>query len=220
MTLDETLQQLYHVFSRYPLAAQVEGCAHCVFDEDHALIHSAPLRHLTKEALEKYSFKAMSTWGTSQDFRHFLPRIFELQARDTMWPTDVELAFGKLAYGKWKDWPPEEQAAIRQYFEALWKDVLGNRSISEESSDMEAVHYLGGIGYSGENLEPYLTIWTEADLKYKKDHFLAAVDWFGETLQGAKRLAGGYWEPEPSAIVQAWFARQETWLAFGLTRPW
>jgi hypothetical protein len=220
LTLPEAVEALYQVFSRYPLAALVKGCPHCVFDEDNVLIHSAPLRVLTHEALEKYAWKALSTWGDSHDYRHFLPRLFELQAQSTLEPVEVEIAFGKLPYGGWHNWPEDEQEAIRQYYMALWRDVLGNRSVDDDLVNTEASSYLCAFVRSGEALEPYLSVWSEGDWKHKQDHFRAAVDRFSAFLRDEGRLAGAFWEPKPSAKLREWFAREETWVGFGLTRPW
>ena len=64
----------------------------------------------------------MTTWGTEEDFKHFLPRLLELvTAEESI--TDVvdsEVLLGKLAYADWTHWPSEEQKAVNDYLNALW----------------------------------------------------------------------------------------------------
>ena len=117
--LAEAVEGLYDVFSRYPLVPRVGGCPCCVSDSDEALLHSKPLRELTADDLWRYAFKALSTWGTEEDFKHFLPRLFELVAAGT---TIDEQLFHKLVYARppWRQWPVQEQQAIEDYLDALW----------------------------------------------------------------------------------------------------
>ena len=209
MPLPAAIEGLYGVFSGYPLADHVEGCTHCVFDRDHALIHSAPLRQLSARALERYTEKAMSTWGNSEDFRHFLPRIFELQAKNTWEPTFVEIAFGKLSYAGWDSWPDIEHEAVRQYFMSLWIDVLDSRDFDGDETRSEAESYLSGFSRAGELLGSYLDVWEFGGLRYGRKHFAATIEWFGVSLQETGRLSGGFWEPKPSAELRTWLNSEE-----------
>ena len=76
--LKESIENLYSTFSIYPLNSKMEGCPCCVSDADKEKIHSKQLRELEEEDLSRYVFKAMTTWGDTDDFKHYLPRIFEL----------------------------------------------------------------------------------------------------------------------------------------------
>jgi hypothetical protein len=53
-----------------------------------------------------------------------LPRIFELISADGGRWTAPEAVFGKLSYGQWETWPPDERQAIASFFETLWSNVL------------------------------------------------------------------------------------------------
>ena len=107
-SLVEAVEKLYTVFSRYPLRKHVEGCPCCVNETDKDLLESKPLRQLTLSDLGRYAFKAMTTWGDENDFRHFLPRIFELLVSDGELGWDEEVMLGKLAIAEWKRWPEDE----------------------------------------------------------------------------------------------------------------
>ena len=87
---------LYDTFARYPLPANTGPCSCCHDEAEERVLHSARLRDLTKEMLRGYACDALLTWGALHDFKHFLPRIFEIVATDDFnWP-DLEVVFGKL----------------------------------------------------------------------------------------------------------------------------
>lgn len=104
----------------------------------------------------------MTTVGDVDDFRHFLPRIFEL-----LWTGELaeevnpEIVLGKLAYGKWTTWPQEEQSAIRAALAQLWQRHRRSR---------EAESWLCAIARAEPDIIPYLNAWEpEAALDFKTD---------------------------------------------------
>jgi hypothetical protein len=103
--LQATIEGLYAVFASYPLRPQVVGCPCCVSAEDEARLHSKPLRELEIADLEKYASHALLTWGDEDDFRHFLPRLFELADLEHLSSSDLHIIFGKLRHAGWRAWP-------------------------------------------------------------------------------------------------------------------
>ena len=75
--LQSAIEGLYRTFSRYPLPGQMDGSPFSVSDADQALLRSKDLRDLGPDELAHYSLDALTMWGWTDDFRHFLPRIFE-----------------------------------------------------------------------------------------------------------------------------------------------
>jgi hypothetical protein len=157
LLLIEAVEKLYQVFSTYPLNLEMDHCPHCVFFEDIERITNRPLRELSAQDLEEYSRKAMTTWGDNRDFRHFLPRLFELLPHPSEALLDPETIFGKLNYGEWSEWPEEERKAIIEYCDKLWRYVLSSRGPIDPVED-----YLRGIAQVIDDLEPYLIYWQES----------------------------------------------------------
>ena len=124
--LHQTIEGLYAAFASYPLSS-LEGCPCCVSAGNKAQVTCRPLRELTEDDMGRYAGKAMTTWGTVDDFKHFLPRLFELTAAFRP-PYEEFVVFGKLDYGRWRTWPTAEIEAIEQYFLALWDVLLGSGS--------------------------------------------------------------------------------------------
>ena len=118
------------VFAAYPLAPHVDGCPHCVLEADHSALHSVKLRALSAVQLERFAFKALTTWGSLEDLKHFLPRMLELLPHDLGTRVDAPILLGKLARGAWSSWPAEEVIALRRYLDALWGWLLQERSPS------------------------------------------------------------------------------------------
>ena len=118
-----TIEELYKTFSKYPLKPTMEGCPCCVSDSDKSTLHSKQLRALESDDISRYAFKAMTTWGDQNDFKHYLPRILELSSsRKLMVITSVVL--GKLEYGKWQHWDQSEKDTIVSFLKAWWNNEI------------------------------------------------------------------------------------------------
>lgn len=102
----------------------MEGCPCCVEDEHKREICATPLNKLTEENLTNYTWKAMTTWGEVEDFKHFLPRIFELMTISSF--SDI-ITLEKLEYGEWHTWDKTETDAIKEFLLAWWADVAINK---------------------------------------------------------------------------------------------
>lgn len=122
-TLRGVIDEMYHVFAGYHRNDAISGCPCCVSGDDQQKLHRAPLRELEEEDLSRYAFKAMTTWGDVSDFKHYLPRIFELIATEGF-IVDTFVILGKLEYGKWETWPAQEQSVIKRLLLLWWSDHL------------------------------------------------------------------------------------------------
>ncbi|MBY0373940.1 MAG: hypothetical protein K2Q23_08085 [Bryobacteraceae bacterium] len=113
----EAIERLYSTFGSYPLRDRIDSCPCCRGQQETRHLHTKALRDLTPEDLGPYAFRAMTTVGDVDDFRHFLPRILELVAE---LPVDPEVVLSKLTYAKWTEWPAGEIEAVRAYLAELW----------------------------------------------------------------------------------------------------
>ena len=204
--LAAAIENLYMVFSAYPLSEVIHGCPCCVHDEDHQNLRSAPLRELTLPALRRYSEKAMTTWGDVDDFRHFLPRLLELVPENPLLFVE-EILFGKLNYGKWWTWSESEQKAIDRYLQALWAKTLASKIPYEHSYTEE---YLCCIGMLVDDISPYLEMW-QADQRARSRRHLANFAWEnGEAIANGE-LNDAFWHGAEDNMkkVVAWLKEQQ-----------
>jgi hypothetical protein len=145
------LQNVYDTFARNQRNPKMEGCPCCVGEADRSQLHRKHLRELTGDDIGRYTFKAMTTWGGIDDFRHYLPRILELHIEGSLW-VDHFIVVGKLEYGEWKSWPEDEQEAIRALFLAWWMKMrAGNQAF--DAYDFVWIHRVVG------NVELMLREW-------------------------------------------------------------
>ena len=109
----EAVQALYATFDG-PAPRAVTGCPCCSDGAHLASLSARPRRQLDGAALGPYAFSALYTVGTMADFKHFLPRILELVAADTL-DCDTQVVFHKLVYAG--PWTAAELAAVSRFAE-------------------------------------------------------------------------------------------------------
>ncbi len=195
--LTEAIEGLYEAFLDYPLALKIEGCPCCVSAENESALHRSPLRELTAEDLSRYAFKALTTWGTENDFKHFLPRLLELVTEENsiIYEVDIEVLFGKLSYAKWNTWPEPERAAVCRYLMALWLFVL--------FVPMEAIavdEYLCGIGQAEDDLSSYLDVWQNLTMDTATNHLVEFVADQDSLHKG--KLTNAFWQGRREQMSQ------------------
>ncbi len=156
----QAVDQLYDVFAKYPLRPDTEMCDCCHEPETEQRLHARPLRELSAEDLEAYSWSALLTWGNEVDFKHFLPRLFEIiPDADTPGWADTAVIFAKLHYANWREWPEVEQTAVEHYLSALWIYCITSADDAYVIDDV-----LCGIAHAVNNMAPYLNSWTASGM--------------------------------------------------------
>jgi hypothetical protein len=141
--LGRMIDRLYGAFDAYPLKGRIECCPHCELDAAERRLHVRPLRELIWADLGIFSFKALTSFGDEDDFRHFLPRLLQLYVLDHAGaPYTLFMVFEKLNSARWTNWPPDEVEAIRTFIDA-WKRVLTAQARESEQGAWE-LDELGG----------------------------------------------------------------------------
>lgn len=136
---------LYEAFEAYPLKERIDTCPHCELDAAERRLHLRPLRALTWTDLGTYAFKALTSFGDLDDFKHLLPRILELYVVDHRGaPYSLFMFFGKLETARWTAWPAGEAAAIRRFVDA-WQQALAKESSQSDESAWELDELRAGI---------------------------------------------------------------------------
>lgn len=132
---DAALDGLYATFARYPFHAAMQGCPCCVDRPKIHAIGQVPLRKLDVERLMPLASHLLTTWGGVDDFKHVLPRLFELSTTHVLdWPS-LEIVFGKLPYGEWTSWPAAEQQAVSRFIDVWWSLELDRATSGEPDGD-------------------------------------------------------------------------------------
>ena len=76
--LKNSIEALYETFQRYLSNSNMNGSpVYGHLNEWNKELFSKPLRELDEDDLSRFAAKAITTWGNTNDYKHFLPRIFE-----------------------------------------------------------------------------------------------------------------------------------------------
>jgi hypothetical protein len=142
--LELAIEELYRTFAKYPFKSTIDGCPCCVSDADKEKIHSKQLSELEEDDLSRYAFKAISTWGDVSDFKHYLPRIFELMST-TNFVVDSFVILGKLELGLWRTWNAHEQIAIEKFLKVWWFDIIKSKDYFDKEIFLEIYKLNDGI---------------------------------------------------------------------------
>lgn len=155
MDLDAAVEHAYDAFSNYRRGNDIEVCPCCIGQPDQDTLARMPLRDQPGHLLSRFAFKAMSTWGGVDDFKHFLPRIFELMAigdRDGVLGCeylpgfDLGVVASKLEYAGWRTWPATEKLAVRQYLDAFGGTYGRHADYKHLAGDLDAAKATLGLG--------------------------------------------------------------------------
>ncbi len=202
--LRSAVEALYSTFERYPLRDTISGCDDCISKADEHQLRSKPLRKLRSEDLNHYVWHAIHHWGDFQDFKHFLPRLFELEVFEQV-PWNPEILFERLRQAEWLKWPEREKSVIRELFDRLWSDQL-----TERKTQLDIGTFLCCLGCATDDIEPYLKQWlTKAEPSAWKslEEFLSENV---NSVQTKGKLQNSFWVPEPAKKVMAWLKSAET----------
>ena len=161
--LAAAIDQLYVAFQAYPLPAKTYPCPCCHSVDSDRPLYSRPLRKLRPEDLEQYSRDALLVWGGVDEFRHFLPRIFEITVSAERFSfVDREIVFSKLHEGEWRTWPQAEQAAVWTFLLVLWRTAMDEPPSDDLSCTPEIEPWLCALAHADQDLSPYLDEWLQA----------------------------------------------------------
>jgi hypothetical protein len=192
--LAASIETLYRVFRRYELRSSTDPCPCCHSTEDKRSVRHKPLNKLSSRDLRQYAMDAIYTWGTGDDFKHFLPRLCELVRTEGGDFVSAAAIFAKLNYEswsstRWRTWPEDEQNAVSRYFQAVWEAVLNS-----DPSDLPfdgAYGWIEAIAQAEHDLLKYLALWLAAESPNAYRNLALMISTAG--VPNATHPSGGYW---------------------------
>jgi hypothetical protein len=191
--MDDAINNLYSAFAGYRIGDDFTGCECCVDPRDSGRLTATPLRELAFDDLERYSHKAVTTWGEVRHFKHFLPRILELsiEHRDDFF-IDLAVVFGKLSYARFETWPQQEKDAVNRFFDEYWHNQLAKPI--EKASDDSIDTVLCAIANALPSVQRFLDRWIETRTVNAKRHLAAFILLNAETLLLKGYLFNSFWD--------------------------
>jgi hypothetical protein len=170
---------------------------------------SRPLRQLAGEIVGPYAGWAMTTVGSAQAYRYFLPRILELAVCGGGWVgTDPPVIAQKLLLAEWTMWSAPEREAVIALFDAAFRWTV-QRHI--DFTD-EAPLWLCGLALLQQPVTALLADWRQASSAAAN---LQLVQFFlsAEADLQCGRLRDAWWENVPEAAaaeIAAWLVHGDT----------
>ena len=205
------ISELYCVFRPYRLDPDFAGCSHCVDPADTDRLANSELRSLTLADLDSYSFNAITTWGDTKHFKHFLPRLFEIASTDYVHFLSSEVLFGKLAYGKWYEWPAIEQRAVKNFLDAFWQSAITSELASADDDSIDTA--LCAIGNACSTVSPFLEKWLASNSVAAPQQLAQFVFHNIHHILQHQRLANSFWDgrSKQAAEVLDWLRLPTTY---------
>lgn len=145
------------MFAPYPMRPWTEPCLHCYSVAEEQAVHSRPLRGLSAEDLAGFAAgSAVGVWGELVDFKHLLPRLFEILVTDGFvdGPVPIETLVGALRLHEWHVWPTHEQDALEQFLQEWWRSHL-----SAYPGCYATDTVISAIANAVDDMRPYLEGW-------------------------------------------------------------
>lgn len=138
MDVKQAIENLYLVFAKYT-PANMEHCdCGCIDENDVKKLASKKLRELEEDDFIGYHYKAMTTWGEVEHYKHFLPRILEVHHDES---GNGLIGFfeitTKLEYAQWNTWEEAEIKAVKDFMLADWGVFVNERDSSIGIDDLE-----------------------------------------------------------------------------------
>ncbi len=160
--IEKIIAQLYETFEKYHSNLSMSGSPlYGDLEKWNQELFSKSLKDLSDEDLSRFTGKAITTWGNELDYKHFLPRIFELIA-ELRSPYEIWIAFEKLSLAGWKNWKEEEQKLVQEYMIVLWESMLYDES---EKAASEFQNYFAVIAHFYPIFNDLLILWRLQNLK-------------------------------------------------------
>lgn len=203
--LKNIIDKLYKAFSKYEATDMTGSPVYDDLDKWNKELLSKPLRELDEEDLSRFTGKAITTWGSPNDYKHFLPRIFELTA-ELRTPYEIWIAFDKLNYSEWNNWEEGEQKVIHEYMLSLWEYMVNDNS---EKVEWEFKDYFSSIAHFYPNFFDLLNTWAKSESKAGIKHLSAYIIGEQNTIFEKKKISGFYNQEENIEEFISWLLSDE-----------
>lgn len=207
--LVNSIEALYNTFAKYQCGPKIIGSP-LIEDKDlkqwNRRVFKKPLRQLDENDLGQFVDSAIFTWGTARDYKHFLPRIFELTALFRTPSYEIWIAFDKLKHEEFDNWPLNELEAIDEYLIALWEYILNDNS---ERAEREFKGYFSSIANIHSNFSELLNIWDKSESKAGIKHLANFIVDEQTTLFKRRKISGFYDRKDNAEEFIAWLVSDQ-----------
>ena len=180
---------------------------------------AGPVRSVPAAAIDRWLPHAVTTWGSAEDLRALLPRVFEVLTAGLL-ATPPEVLFGKLRQGEWGEWPIDEVAAVNGIVDALWLATIAEHPAA---IGLPAGRVLTAIAELGRDLGPHLDDWLLLATSdgpggaSARRHLADLARHVASTTAAGLEVGSLFWSPRPveAARLEAWIRSDAVRLHLG-----
>lgn len=142
MNKDKAIEQLYTTFNKYTTSDMHYCPCGCIDTLDVKKLASKGLRNLAMDDIVAYHGSALHTWGELKHYKHFLPRILELNNKHN--------GFGlislfeikqKFEHTDWPAWDQNEVLVIKDFLLLDWKEKVNGIDIKLDQDSIKEYTY-------------------------------------------------------------------------------
>lgn len=202
--LRSAIERSYEAFAREPRPTRWRAAPHRDGDALLRQLTAVPLAELSDEAIGPYAGWAITTVGSAQDYRYFLPRILALAATGSGWiGADPPVIVGRLKMSQWESWAAAQRDAVLNLFETASHSSLAGGG----DGWMDIENWLCGLAHLDRPLEPFLLAWAEADSVEAALQLSRFVRGDAKRLARGDIIASGFWDGVDISVrqqVSAW----------------
>ena len=211
--LRDAIRNLFVTFAQYRVSNDFADCDCCVCPEQSERLAITPLHKLTYGDLERYSRKAMTTWGGVSDFKHFLPRLLELTVEHRDDFLDLAVVFGKIKYAQFEGWAKPERDAVNGFFDQYWRHQLADANGDAQTDSADSV--LCAMSNALPSIQRFLEEWIATDTMIARRHLAIFILGNSDALLEEHRLTNPFWDSsgQPHSEVLNWL-RSDVVLAY------
>jgi hypothetical protein len=207
--LRSAIERSYEAFALEPRPTRWRAAPHRDGDALLRQLTAVPLADLTDEAIDPYSSWAITTVGSAQDYKYFLPRILALAVSGTgSVGADPPVIAGRLKMSQWESWPAAQRDAVLNLFETAFHSSLAG----EGDGWMDIENWLCGLAHLDGPLEPFLLAWAEAASAEAGLQLSRFVQGNAKRLVKGDGIASGFWDDVDIAVrqrVSAWLLSEQ-----------
>jgi len=199
------VERLYDTFAGYQLPIHIDYCTYCDTADYEQSLHG-DLRSLPAELVDKYVWDAIHHTGNEEDFKHFLPRVYELLAQGALPFADAEMTLGRLGQAGWADWVEVEREVVIALLDSIWDDAM---RLPDPPVDIDSLGCGLGLAFAG--LPPQRVHWREDDRPLARRRLVEFVLANAEELR-KRRLRSAWWSEYEEVVesVVGWVTAPET----------
>jgi hypothetical protein len=203
--LKSNISRLYKIFANYTGNRNMVGSPNYgdSIIEWNKELFSKPLNDLDEDDLSRFTGKAITTWGTKDDLKHFLPRILELTAEYRS-PYEIWITFQKLNLANWIEWESIEKVAILEYLELLLVSLINDDTTLAE---VNFIDYFTAISYFYPNFNEVLKILEDSQSKAKYMHIANLIVEQSELILEKGKIDGFLKTEKNVRELQNWLLR-------------